>query len=384
MKTVDVVVAGYLCIDLIPAFQEKTVPSGIHEIFRPGRLIEIDGLDFVPGGVVANTGLALKKFNRKVVLNGLAGNDPWGTMLKQWFSEYGLSGGIRTTGRKGTALSIILAPPGIDRIFLESTGCNEIFDETFIDFQAVSRSKIFHFGYPPLLKLFYRDHGKNLVSMLSRIQGMGVCTSLDFSLPDRETESGKVNWPEIMNRVLPNTDIFVPSLEEALFIMLPARYDELKNKHKEDDLIDHVPMEVIRDLGRRIIASGVRILLIKMAHRGAYLATGNISEAGARLDCILDEEQWNDRELLCEPYQAEPSKIKSASGTGDTAAAAFLAAMLEGKDPESALKYAALAGRNNLYCNDIMAELDDWETMNGQLIREPGRVISFNHLTNNQ
>ena len=56
---------------------------------------------------------------------------------------------------------------------------------------------------------------------------MGVVTSLDFSLPDPESESGKINWPEIMKKLLPFTDIFVPSLEEATSNNDPLKYAEI-------------------------------------------------------------------------------------------------------------------------------------------------------------
>jgi sugar/nucleoside kinase (ribokinase family) len=224
VKKYDVVVAGYLCIDLFPVFRGDNTVSSISNLLVPGRLIEIDGLNFVPGGVVANTGLALKKFNKKVFLNGLTGDDFIGKIARGWFADYDLSEGIKTVEKEGTALSIVLAPPGIDRIFLESPGCSRVFDNTYINWEAVSRSRIFHFGYPPLLKRYYIDGGSELRTLLSEINKMSVVTSLDFSLPDPETESGKVDWPEIMKSILPVTDIFVPSIEEALQAMLPAKY----------------------------------------------------------------------------------------------------------------------------------------------------------------
>ena len=70
----DVVVAGYTCLDLTPEIRNSK-SSAIAEIFQPGKLIEIDGISVMPGGAVPNKGMVLKKFNKKVFLNGLAGND---------------------------------------------------------------------------------------------------------------------------------------------------------------------------------------------------------------------------------------------------------------------------------------------------------------------
>ncbi len=63
MKKYDAVIAGYTCVDLIPDFMKTESVANFSSLFRPGKLIEIDGIDFVLGGVVANTGLAMKKFD---------------------------------------------------------------------------------------------------------------------------------------------------------------------------------------------------------------------------------------------------------------------------------------------------------------------------------
>lgn len=367
MKKYDAVIAGYLCVDIVPEFQKNEHVNSIAGLFKPGKLIEIDGLDFSLGGVVANTGMAMKKFNKKVFLIGLIGNDFIGKIARDWLDKYHLSEGIKITGRAGTAFGIVIAPSGVDRIFLESPGCSRLFDIEFIDFEAISQSRLFHFGYPPLLRQFYLDNGNQLLSMFSRIQEMGVVTSLDFSLPDTQSESGKQNWPQILQRVLPYTDIFVPSLEEALQIMMPGEYEKILSAAGNSEIIDLIPIGVIREIGRKIIDSGVKILLIKAGHRGIYLLTGDVSPLNRKSDIGLPENNWNYREFWCNAYPADPDEVKNATGAGDTAAAAFLTAILNGETSEIALKYAAIAGRNNLYCLDIYEELNDWQDMEVEL-----------------
>ena len=377
MKKYDAVIAGYTCVDLIPDFMKTDSVANFSSLFRPGKLIEIDGIDFVLGGVVANTGLAMKKFDKKVFLHGLVGDDFMGKIVIEWFEKYNVSEGIQVTTEAGTAFSIVLAPPGVDRMFLESPGCNQIFDTSFINFDIISQSRLYHFGYPPLLKQFFQNDGSQLVELFSKIQDLGVVTSLDFSLPDTETESGKANWPKIMKSVLPFTDIFVPSLEEALQIMLPEKYAEMQAISEGNDILDFIPIELIRLLGKTIIDSGVKILLLKMGHRGVYLLTADVSSLNAN-GYKLDEESWNKNELWCETFMAEPSKIINATGAGDTAIAAFLTAILDGESAESSLKYAAMAGRNNLYCHNIYEELPVWSEMTEELKSRSKKVIHLN------
>lgn len=377
MKKYDAVIAGYLCVDLVPEFLKNEAGTSISDILKPGKLIEIDGLDFSLGGVVPNTGLAMKRFNKKVFLNGLIGNDFIGEIAKEWLDKYNLSKGINITEISGTAFSIVIAPPGVDRIFLESPGCSRIFDTEFIDFDAVSQSRIFHFGYPPLLRKFYLNQGEELLSLFSRVQKMGVVTSLDFSLPDPQSESGKQNWLQIMQRILPYTDIFVPSLEEILQVMMPDEYDKILSFVGSSEFIDHIPLSIIREIGHTIIDYGARILLIKAGHRGSYFLTGDISSINQRGKFNLNESDWNYCELWCKVYPADPARIKNATGAGDTAVAAFLSAILEGRTSEETMRFASMAGRNNLYCQKIYEEIDGWQDMEEEMKSEINEIIRF-------
>lgn len=377
MKKYDVTIVGYLCADLIPEFKDNGSLKGLHDFLKPGRIIEIDGLGFSPGGVVANTGLAMKRFNKKVYLNGLTGDDFIGKVVREWLDKYNLGDGIKITETAGSAFGIVLGPPGVDRIFLESPGCNEFLDNSEIDLDIIANSRILHFGYPPLLKQFFLNDGAKLVSLFSQAKQSGAITSLDLSLPDPESESGKVDWLKLMKGVLPHTDVFVPSLEEVLQILMPAKYQEISLAAGDSDIIDLVPMELIREVGMRIIGYGVKILLIKMAHRGAYLVTGDVSSINTGSGFDLNEESWNYCELLCNAYPVDQSRFKNASGAGDTATAAFLSSLLSNELPETALKYASLAGRNNLYCNDAYVDLASWEDMTEEMQLVPNEIINL-------
>ncbi|MCE5345339.1 MAG: carbohydrate kinase family protein [Bacteroidales bacterium] len=377
MEKYDAVIAGYTCVDMIPDFKNIGSLDSLSDLLKPGKLIEIGDLHFVLGGVVPNTGLAMKKFNKRVFLNGLIGDDFIGKIAKEWLGNYGVSEGVTTTKEAGSAFSIVIAPPGVDRIFLESPGCNQIFDSSYINFDVIAQSRLFHFGYPPLLKQFFLNGGSQLSQMFSKVQQMNVLTSLDFSLPDPESESGKVNWPEIMQKTLPFIDIFVPSLEEVFQIMQPGEYDQILSSPVSTDIIDQVLVNSIRKIGKQIIDCGVKILLIKAGTRGAYLLTGDVSSISERLGFDLQKKNWNCREFWCNAYPADNLKIVNASGAGDTAIAAFLSTILDGESPDLALKYAALAGRNSLYCHNIYRDLSDWQTMAKEIKSETNEIIFF-------
>ena len=91
----------------------------------------------------------------------------------------------------------------------------------------------------------------------------------------------------------------------------------------------------------------------------------------------LDKGKWNHCELWCNAYKADLLKIKNSSGAGDTSVAAFLSAILDSENPESAVKYAATAGRNNLYCKSIYDDLCNWQEMTEELKSVDNELIYF-------
>jgi sugar/nucleoside kinase (ribokinase family) len=206
---------------------------------------------------------------------------------------------------------------------------------------------------------------------------MGVVTSLDFSLPDPESESGKANWPSILRETLPYVDIFVPSLEETLQIIMPEKYSEIRASAGTSDIIDLVPLSLVREAGRLIIDYGVKILLIKAGARGAYLITGDVSPVCKKSGINLKAKDWDFREFLCNAYKADESRILNASGAGDAANAAFLSAILDGEPPEMAVKLACIAGRNNLYFHGSYPDNCNWDTMKEEIMTTPDQIVRF-------
>lgn len=357
----DTVVAGYLGVDLAPNFPRSMPDVALSELLRPGRLIEVGDLTISLGGVVANTGLALKRFGKRVALMALVGRDLLGDLALQILEGHDLARGICQTESAGTAYAIVIAPPGSDRIFLESPGCNAEFSSTDIDYSVVARSRLFHFGYPTLMRGLYDDGGAQLENMFARVRELGVATSLDLSLPDPGSPAGKADWRSILKRVLPLVDVFVPSIEEMLFTLAPEEYERLSSE-ADGNIIDAIPQDLYRTLGKEIIDMGVKALLVKASHRGGYLRTG------ADTALQLPARDWENRELWIPPCPVETTRMVNASGAGDAAVAAFLAALLNGEKPEAAGHYAMLAGRDNLYGADAVSGLSDWESMTGNLL----------------
>ncbi len=357
----DAVVAGYIGVDLTPGFPPGRGAIPFKDVFRPGKLLEVEGLNMALGGVVANTGLAMRKFGRRVALMALVGNDMLGDYIVGQLPEH--QSGIRRTKKAGTAYGIVVAPPGTDRIFLEDPGCNGTFTSADIDYTTVAKSRLFHFGYPTLMKNIFANGGAELCRLLTGVRKLGVATSLDMTLPDPDSVAGKADWQGILAAVLPLVDIFVPSIEEILYMLEPRIYARLIAKARGGDLVDAIPHDMIQSLGTQIMAMGVKVAMIKVGHRGAYLQTGDARQLNAATSLELASDNWSGRALWIPPFRADPRRIRNACGAGDCAVAGFLTAILEGVQIEAAGRYAMLAGRDNLYGIDSLAGLSDWKSM---------------------
>lgn len=357
----DAVVAGYLGVDIAPGFAARGARP-FAELFRPGKLIETRGLDFSLGGVVANTGLAMKHFGCDVALMGCVGEDALGDLAVARLAEAGVRDGIRRIATAGTAYGIVLAPPGVDRMFLEDPGCNRGFTVEHIDLDVVRQSRLFHFGYPPLMEALWRNGGRGLRDLLATARACGAAVSLDMALPDPDAPAGRADWGGILAAALPLVDIFVPSIEELLFMLDPDGYERLAAQAPGGDLIDAMPSSVYGELADRVLALGVKVLLIKAGHKGAYLRTAVPTKADALPGWPLGGAGCPDG-LWLAPLPLDAARVCNASGAGDCAVAGFLSALLKGESVVAAGHCAMAAGRDNLYGRDALSGLRDWSAM---------------------
>ena len=364
-RPIDAVIAGYLGVDITPGFAQRE-PISFSEMFRPGKLIETEGLHFSLGGVVANTGLAMRKFGQTIELAGTVGNDALGDLALSQLTRAGVNSGIRRTSGAGTAYGIVIAPPGMDRVFLEDAGCNRIFTADDIDFSIVGQSRLFHFGYPTLMDALWADGGSKLESLLKQARNHGAAVSLDMTLPDPEAPSGKADWRAILSTVLPQVDIFVPSIEELFFMFEPERYAMIAEQAGQSDFIDTVQAEEYELLAGKVLDLGVKIMLIKAGHKGAYLRTGNLNKLNTSALRISDIAGCPDGAFI-QPMPENPELICNASGAGDCAVAGFLAALLRDESIITAGQYAMIAGRDNLYGQDALSGLREWTEMTKDL-----------------
>lgn len=349
-----VIAAGHICIDITPVFSTDRQFQKISDLLEPGKLIHMDPADVHTGGSVANTGLALKLLGADVQLMGKVGKDSFGAMIQDILSAYG-AGGLIVDSDSSTSYSVVLAVPGIDRIFLHNPGANDTFASSDIPEADLEDAVLFHFGYPPLMKKMYENDGAELVSVFRRMKEKGIATSLDLAAVDPNSEAAKADWEKILKAVLPYTDFFVPSFEELCFMLDRSRYDRISSQG--GDMTQALDMETdVKPLAYRCLELGCRTVLIKCGTKGMYYCTGSresLTMTGARLG--LDVDVWADKQGIQPCFKADC--VRSGTGAGDTSIAAFLTAVLQGKSPAECAALAAAEGACAVTAYDALSGL---------------------------
>lgn len=366
-----IIAAGHICIDITPVFPRGTKCADLGQLLVPGRLIHMDAADVHTGGSVANTGLALKLLGADVRLLGKVGNDAFGAMVKDLLAGYG-AGGLVVDEGSTTSYSVVLAVPGIDRIFLHSPGANNTFTNGDIPEEALEDGAIFHIGYPPVMRRLYENGGAELAAILRRVKEHDIATSMDMTNIDPNSEAGRIDWLEILKAALPYTDFFVPSFEELCFMLNRKRYDELSARG--GDMTENLDMRLdAKPLADKCLELGCKAVLIKCGISGMYYKTSDresMARVGSRLE--LNAAGWADKEGIQPCFRAD--QVLSGTGAGDTSIAAFLLAAAEGKNPEQCAALAAAEGACAVTAYDALSGLkpldqlekriaSGWETM---------------------
>ena len=337
------VVAGHICLDITPGIPVQA-SDRIQDVFMPGRLINVGKADIHTGGAVANTGLAMKLLGADVTLAGKIGDDDLGRLIRNITDEYGASDGLIVSPGDSTSYSVVLAIPGIDRIFLHDPGANDTFCADDLPMDKIREASLFHFGYPPLMKRVYENDGAQLVKIMKTVREAGAAASLDMASVDPDTEAGRADWKLILEKTLPYVDIFVPSIEELMFMLDRDKYERIRRENPDRDLTRLMDIkEDVEPLAATCLDMGARIVLIKCGAPGLYYRTAGMREIeGMNGNLLRDPSDWAGKRGFESSYR--PQKVLSGTGAGDTCVAAFLASMLNGHSLSECIRYAAATG----------------------------------------
>jgi len=373
MKNMEyqVVVAGHICFDITPKFLSKK-GTPMQELFIPGKLINMGEVNVSTGGPVSNTGIALQKMGVKTKLMGKVGNDYFGSGVIDLLKKQNNHDGMIVMDGEETSYTVVIVPPGVDRVFLHNPGANNTFGANDLDYDFIAKAQLFHLGYPPLMKNLYKNDGQELSEIFRRVKETGVTTSLDMSIPDRHSESGKVNWEKILEKTLPYVDLFLPSYEEITFMVAQEKFKKMVGNSNPHDLLDNFDESLLTDISNKILGFGAKVAVIKCGEKGFYIRTAKkekLKTIGKAKPGNLDN--WANREIHEESYHVED--IASATGSGDSSIAGFLSSYLNGLNIEQAVKMACAAGAQNITQFDALSGIKDWNYTQEFVNKKPNK-----------
>jgi sugar/nucleoside kinase (ribokinase family) len=359
-QAAEVAVAGHICLDIIPSFHSKN--RNFSDVLAPGKLIDVGPASIATGGCVSNTGIALHRLGIQTILIGKIGSDQFGKMVLGLLNDQdpSLTRGMIIDSSGSTSYTIVISPPDRDRMFFHCPGVNNTFGNADIKDEQFNGIRLFHFGYPPLMRKMFRHGARELEELFRRARKKGITTSLDMAKPDPKSEAGGANWARILERVLPYVDLFLPSLDEILFMIDRKTFDSLIGQYEEASLPERVDIKLLDKLADTLIGMGALAVAIKLGSQGLYLRTGAQTErlvnaAGSEVDAA----PWINRQLLAPCFR---TNVAGTTGAGDCTIAGFIAGLLSGTDPVAVITNAVGVGACCTEASDATSGIPAWHT----------------------
>jgi len=359
----QIAVAGHICLDIIPAIESGS--GTLAAMMTPGKLSNVGPALLVTGGAVSNTGLSLHRLGVSTKLMGKIGDDVFGHAILNLIGgvDPALTAGMIIDPATTSGYTLVINPPDVDRIFLTCPGANDGFDADDVALERLDETGIFHFGYPPLMLRMYEHTGSETARLMRRVKTSGVVTSLDMTYPDPNTPSGRVDWPAMLAATLPHVDVYLPSLEETLFMLDRTRHDLMQS---QGDIIRQADGVLLSDLSGRLLDMGVAIAGLKLGDQGIYIRT---TADPVRLEAVaaklgLDAGAWLDRELLAPCFLVD---VAGTTGAGDATIAGFLAGLLRGDGPVAVLSGAVGVGASSVESPDGASGIPRWSLVDARI-----------------
>ena len=195
--SVGLLVADHLC-------------APIPQLPRAGQLVLTDHLLLSIGGCASNAAMDLARVGVKVGVVGCVGADVFGRFVIETLESAGVeTSSIHRLEGVGTSGTLIVNVAGEDRRFIHSVGANGKLTAADIPLDRVRQAKVLYVGGYLLMPSLDADE---LATLFRQARTAGIATVLDVVLPGPGD-----HWSKL-ERLLPETDVFLPNNDEAAVI----------------------------------------------------------------------------------------------------------------------------------------------------------------------
>lgn len=283
----DCVVCGTCTADILVKPVSLAAPIG------GGRLFEVDPIDVTTGGIVCNSGIAMRRLGLTVAAASIVGDDVWGGVVRRRLAAEEISAAaVEAHAGYATSSTAVLIDPSGERSFAHHVGACRAIDVAYLRRQSgeFSRARLALLGYFGLLPGLEAAIG----------EAVGVLREAGCQVALETGGSG--GGLEAIAPALAHVDLYVPSLDEAMH---------------QTGLAD--PREII-DCYRSHGAAGV--VGVKLGSRGTLLSPGS-------------------GEFLEIPCVAAPGPVADTTGAGDSLLAGLITGILRGMPLDQAGRLGA-------------------------------------------
>ncbi len=282
---IDCLCAGILFADYICA--------PIDHLPNPGELVPTERIQLAMGGCAANAGLDLTKLGYRVGVSGCVGEDAFGQFIIDSLAEGGADvSAIHKVHGAGTASTMVVNVKGQDRRFISTPGASNHFRVEHIPIDWVRQAKVVYVGGYLMMSHLETDA---MVDLFRTARAGGAKTVLDVVL------FGGDHYWNALEKILPETDVFLPNDDEAAVIT--------KVRH---------PVEQ----AERFRGVGAHTVVITQGEHGTVLIS-------------------DDLRLRAGVY---PTEYVGGTGAGDAFDAGYIAGLLRGEDPAGCLRWGSALG----------------------------------------
>ncbi|MFZ4636877.1 MAG: carbohydrate kinase family protein [Pirellulales bacterium] len=275
-QPIDCIVCGTCVADVLvrPVPLERPVGGG--------RLFHVDPIEVTTGGIVCNTGVALRRLGAVVETAAVVGDDLWAGEIRARLAAAGVGvAGLESRAGAATSTTAVLIDSSGERSFAHHVGACALFDVAFLRRNAplFARCRYAVLGYVGLLPALEPA----LAEAVDVLRRAGCRVVLETG--------GSGGSFDHVKAALPGIDVFVPSLDEA--------------RHHTGC---HEPREIIACY-RRHGAAG--IVGVKCGSQGSVLSPS----AGDVIDI---------------PCARAPGPVVDTTGAGDSFLAGLVIGLLRG------------------------------------------------------
>jgi sugar/nucleoside kinase (ribokinase family) len=167
-----------------------------------------------------------------------------------------------------------------------------------------------------------------------------------MTLPDPASASGRVDWHTILKHTLPHVDIFVPSLQEARFML-----DRSTQNHPPT-------MAEVRQLTDRLLGMGdLAITGIKLGEYGVWLRSGSRQSLARLRSRGVAHGIEPDLDFY---HPAFDVQVAGTTGAGDAAYAGLLIGLTRGLDLFTCAQMMCAVGGCNVEAPDATSGVQSW------------------------